>query len=392
QAWVNTNFWLVDTFQETGLFGIPLSAQGGGIALAGKYFSYGTLQGRDETGSLAPDYNPYRLNLKAGGGVEILKDFSFGVGFEGSQTQIAESTSWTFTADFGILFKPFEKFRFGAAYENLGLSPTPGSVAAALHLGISYEVPLNSIDSLLTAASGSIDPGGVNYLEAGVEYSFHRRFFLRAGYQQPLSDNGIGGLTRLTAGAGFAFSAFCLDYAYLPYGDLGMSHRISLGYHWGGANPANSSGNVKKAESLVSPAASGTGAETASPTTRLSGSPKKAGSPLLGQVGSVVPKASTEPSAGDKDSLIVQFDMPSDALTDGKALEKQGQYQQALRLYKASIRQNPRDVSAWWAMGDLYRRLGQKEYAVQCFEQVVQFEPNNKKIADWLEQFKASKP
>ena len=31
------------------------------------------------------------------------------------------------------------------------------------------------------------------------------------------------------AGAGFVYSGFSLDYALLPYGDLGTAHRFSVG-------------------------------------------------------------------------------------------------------------------------------------------------------------------
>jgi OOP family OmpA-OmpF porin len=38
----------------------------------------------------------------------------------------------------------------------------------------------------------------------------------------------LTGLTGLTAGVGVSFSSLVLDYAYLPYGDLGNLHQVSL--------------------------------------------------------------------------------------------------------------------------------------------------------------------
>ena len=56
---------------------------------------------------------------------------------------------------------------------------------------------------------------------------------LRVGYQANLADNQIQGLTGLTAGIGVTYEGLGLDYAYLPYGDLDNTHRISLSYKFG---------------------------------------------------------------------------------------------------------------------------------------------------------------
>ncbi len=39
-------------------------------------------------------------------------------------------------------------------------------------------------------------------------------------------------------------------------------------------------------------------------------------------------------------------------------------------------------------MGMVYFRTGQKDYAVQCLEQVLRLEPENRKLAQWLEQYR----
>jgi len=67
------------------------------------------------------------------------------------------------------------------------------------------------------------DPGttGANFLKIGVGA---RAVALRAGYRTG-RDVGLG----WTAGLGFKTGTFGLDYAYAPYGDLGNTHRISLG-------------------------------------------------------------------------------------------------------------------------------------------------------------------
>jgi len=47
---------------------------------------------------------------------------------------------------------------------------------------------------------------------------------LRVGYKTN-QDVGSG----ITAGIGFKMGKVSIDYGYVPYGDLGNTHRISLG-------------------------------------------------------------------------------------------------------------------------------------------------------------------
>jgi tetratricopeptide (TPR) repeat protein len=104
----------------------------------------------------------------------------------------------------------------------------------------------------------------------------------------------------------------------------------------------------------------------------------------------------TQPKAADssdaKDSLVIQFDLPDNPAPSGAELEKEGKYQEAVAAYVDALKQNPKDTASWWALGNLYRKLHQKTYAVQSFEQILKLQPDNQKLADWLEQYKASNP
>ena len=350
QLEINSHFWLVDTFQETLLLGIPGPAAWGGFGLAGSYLSYGMFEGRDDLGSLAPQYSADRLLLKGSWGMEILQDFSVGAGLSGSQTSLAGSGFGSLAADFGVLVKFNDKLRLGAAYDNVSLSSQIGKETSAFNFGGSYEIPLDSISGLWAAMSGVIQSGvSANYLQAGLEYAFRSRFFLRAGCQIPLNDNKITGFDLMTAGVGVALSDLTLDYAFQPYGELGSSHRISIGYRFDTKDLA------------------------LDPANRMA-VPREA--------------AVKEGDAAEKSSLVVEFDIPPDSIVPGIELEKRGKYREAVEFYQESIGKNRTDASAWWALGDLYRRFNMKDYAVRCFNQVVKLEPDNKKMGDWLEKYK----
>jgi hypothetical protein len=63
----------------------------------------------------------------------------------------------------------------------------------------------------------------------GLEYWLLNSLALRGGYQLGY-DGGD-----LSAGAGFRFGGFGLDYAFVPYSVLGNSHRVSVNYAFGSA-------------------------------------------------------------------------------------------------------------------------------------------------------------
>lgn len=68
------------------------------------------------------------------------------------------------------------------------------------------------------------------YLDLGAEYALNPGLDFRAGYQLGRAQDELGGLTGLGAGLGLKFDGFALDYAYVPFGDLGDTHRMTLGF------------------------------------------------------------------------------------------------------------------------------------------------------------------
>ncbi len=395
QLFLNSDFWLVGTFQETALAGFPAGGLGG-LAFAAHYLDYGQIQGRDELGNITASYGADQWGFEAGWGGEALKDFSLGLGLHVLQTTLDGSGYTNLTSNFGVLWKE-KGWGVGASFVNLGWVAPEGPNEEALNLGASFETALDSASRLLTALGGSLEPGAVNYFQAGLEYSLQGILFLRAGCQVPLSDEGLSGLTDLTAGVGFALSDFRLDYAYLPYGNLGAAQRASVGYFFGGPPPAGPSaakfsqrrmaGSTPVAKLLDSPA---------SPGASLSGLPPWLPPPPENPV-TLPPQApsTSQPStasADATDSFVVQFKTEDNPAPSGAELAKQGKYREALDAYLAALRQDPKDAASWWGLGQCYWQLGQKTYAIQCFQQVLQLQPNNPNLADWLRQYQSSQP
>jgi tetratricopeptide (TPR) repeat protein len=90
-----------------------------------------------------------------------------------------------------------------------------------------------------------------------------------------------------------------------------------------------------------------------------------------------------------KDSLTLEFDIPPDHVAQGEKLESQGNRAGAAEAYQRAIQQDQRNVQAWWRLGNLYARAGQKAAAIQCLERALQLRPDNQALRDWLMRYKA---
>jgi len=68
---------------------------------------------------------------------------------------------------------------------------------------------------------------GLAFVQPGFEWRAHPAFALRGGYQIGRDEDAGSGLG---VGAGFYLYSMSLDYAFVPFGDLGDTHRVSLGF------------------------------------------------------------------------------------------------------------------------------------------------------------------
>ncbi len=112
----------------------------------------------------------------------------------------------------------------GMSLLNLGAPITQSSTASmlpvALRLGVAYEW-----DSGIDVVDLIQYLDETTYLNCGVEWWWERMVALRAGYK--IGGPPLGAFNGLTLGVGFQYESYRIDYAYIPYGDLGVTQRIS---------------------------------------------------------------------------------------------------------------------------------------------------------------------
>ena len=62
----------------------------------------------------------------------------------------------------------------------------------------------------------------------GAGYTIGNILQLRTGYKYQLGGNDLGAISGLTGGFGLTLLRFQVDYALVPFGVLGLTHRFSL--------------------------------------------------------------------------------------------------------------------------------------------------------------------
>lgn len=174
---------------------------------------------------------------------QATKLYSIGGTFKAINEKIDTKEGWGMAGDLGLLSRPevVKGLSAGLTLQNMGSSPTPGaSLPIVLRLGLGYDwnAPFTKerLDDRLLLGSDIVMPivpvDGAWRLNIGGEY---QRWFdqqwaaLRLGYRVPTD---LGALAGLTVGGGFGTELpganLGLDYAWIPFGELGNMHRISL--------------------------------------------------------------------------------------------------------------------------------------------------------------------
>lgn len=148
-------------------------------------------------------------------------------------------------ADFGLL-TPLRNTRFtlGLALQNVGTDVRFANESYALprtlRVGLSWSA---AKAPLLLSGALSLPRDNAPSFQLGSEFWVTSMLALRSGYflraendaagfrgVSSNTDNGLARLVGLTAGVGLRFLNMQMDYALVPMGDLGTTHRVTLGF------------------------------------------------------------------------------------------------------------------------------------------------------------------
>lgn len=210
------NLWFQEIRQSYASFTFP--SLGGGVGVGVNYIDMGDIEGRDEEGNPTGTFGASDVHLFMGY-ARRFKKIALGFTAGWLRDTIKDETRTGFLGNVGLLYPLSTQLTLGTAIQNVGSQLGNDSLPLTLKVGIALS------REALTLAADVVKPKDNDmYWCVGAEWWMRDIIALRAGYK---SNQDIGG--GWSAGLGFKFQRICLDYAYAPYGDLGNTHRISLG-------------------------------------------------------------------------------------------------------------------------------------------------------------------
>lgn len=203
-----------------------------------QYFNAGSVEQTDITGSNIGKVTPNDLAFSLGY-ARTFKDagwldgFSAGLAGKYIQSKLV-ATARTGAVDAGVLSPVYlnNKLRLAFTVQNLGgkmkFEDESEDIPMVLKTGGSYRI----VDRWLVAVDVGFPKHDNPYVGVGTEYvlSIQDAWTLagRAGFNSKTGD--IDGFTGVSFGVGFAFRRLGIDYGFLPLGDVGQAHRISISY------------------------------------------------------------------------------------------------------------------------------------------------------------------
>ena len=192
--------------------------------------SYGEMAGTDETGLEAGNFTPSETVGTLAYGFWT-GNLGFGAGLKYITGKIQRSAE-AVAADIGIKYGTSRKegVSIGAVIQNLGGKMKYVSQSDPLPLNLKIGTAYRPDGRWTIAADADFPSDNTVVLGMGIEYGIKTEDGLkvagRTGYNSRAKD--LNGLAGFTASAGGSYEWFSLDYAFVPFGAMGNTHRISI--------------------------------------------------------------------------------------------------------------------------------------------------------------------
>ena len=223
------NEWFADINHEFVGVALPLGSIGT-VGASASYLSFGELQGRDREGNETAIFRPYDLAVIFSYARGFGSSLAFGANAKFLREQIADETGTGIAFDLGGLYTlPDIPLSLGFNAQHLGPRVTFIEEAFGLpvtfRLGAAYK-PWNEALVLTTDVIRPADNDIA--IAVGAGYTIGNILQLRTGYKYQIGGNDLGAISGLTGGFGLTLLRFQIDYALVPFGVLGLTHRFSL--------------------------------------------------------------------------------------------------------------------------------------------------------------------
>ena len=223
------NEWFAGINHEFVGVALPLGSIGT-VGASASFLSFGELLGRDPDGNETSIFRPYDLAMILSYARGFGKSFAFGANAKFLREQIADETGTGIAFDLGGLYTfPDMPLSLGFNAQHLGPRVTFIEEAFGLPVTFRFGAAYRLWNEALVLTSDIIRPADNDIaIGIGAGYTIGNILQLRTGYKYQLGGNDLGAVSGLTGGFGLKLLRFQVDYALVPFGVLGLTHRFSL--------------------------------------------------------------------------------------------------------------------------------------------------------------------
>jgi len=220
---------VLDTYFEQAVLVEPMKPLlPGSLGILFQYSSTQGLDNLDSTGASQGQVDNYGLVGQLSYGFPLIRQLWLGASLKGLFSRLADAQSTGLAADLGLQGRLGASTCLGLCLADVGsqsaydLSSDP--LPTTLRLALASTL-MDDPDGKVQAAAQLDRPwmsGQEPQLRLGIEGWFRQVLAVRLGYVYGAT------LGNLSLGLGTRFMGLALDYAFVPYGELGDSHHLSL--------------------------------------------------------------------------------------------------------------------------------------------------------------------
>jgi hypothetical protein len=188
------------------------STTGDGFTEMGEFSTYDMLLGASVAGPL------------------MIEGFSAGTTLKFLRESLGDASANGAAVDAGVFYQGNveRSWNVGAALQNVGIATKFADAAVKLPMTLRIGASGQPFAQWLFATDFVKRNDTEGEFDIGAEVTPKRYFSMRVGYRYALRAPDLGGLSNFSAGLGLRFNKMSFDYAFVPLGDLGMTHRISF--------------------------------------------------------------------------------------------------------------------------------------------------------------------
>lgn len=227
EASVTLGKWFGDTSYQNIFSASPVA--GGYTSLQFMYVKWGEFETRDDYGSLMNEViDSFEVAIGISYAVTVFDSLSAGFTMKAMGNATGEVMKGTGALDVGLVYE-INNMKFGLSAGNIGFAEGYG-FPLTLRGGASGDIKITEQHSVLVAGDLKHVFGDETVFAAGAEYSYESFLFARLGCRMRSWGSPYDMISGLSFGTGIRFSGIIFDYALVPYGYLGLTHRVTVGY------------------------------------------------------------------------------------------------------------------------------------------------------------------